>query len=68
MWSYDGVTTKDNKHNGDYEHDPNTILVSIGQGGNVVNGSLNFCCAPDLFRYCNGNCDITSIFNNCGPQ
>lgn len=68
MWSYDGVTTKDNKHNGDYEHDSNTILVSIGQGGNVVNGSLNFCCAPDLFRYCNGNCDITSIFSNCGPQ
>lgn len=68
MWSYDGVTTKDNKHNGDYEHDPNTTLVSIGQGSNVVNGSLNFCCAPDLFRYCNGDCDITSIFNNCGPQ
>ena len=34
-----GVTTKDNKHNGDYEHDPNTILVSIGQSNNVVNGS-----------------------------
>ena len=27
MWSYDGVTTKANKHNGDYEHDTNTILV-----------------------------------------
>ena len=68
MWSYDGVTTKANKHNGDYEHDTNTILVSIGIGGNVVNGSLNFCCSPDLFRYCNGDCDISSIFNGCGPQ
>ena len=68
MWAYDGVTTKAGKHDGDYEHDSNTILVSIGQGGNVVNGSLNFCCAPDLFRYCNGDCNITSIFNNCGPR
>ena len=68
MWAYDGVTTKAGKHDGDYEHDTNTILASIGQGGNVANGSLNFCCAPDLFRYCNGDCNITSIFNNCGPR
>lgn len=68
MWSYDGVHDKAGIHDGDYEHDKTATLQSTGYGGNGINGSLNFCCAPDLFRYCNGNCNISNTFYMCGPQ
>lgn len=68
MWSYDGIHQVSGKHDGDFQHDRNTVLNSIGYWQQTQNGSLNHCCAPDLLRYCNGKCNITQLFQYCGPQ
>lgn len=68
MWSYDGVNKKASIHNGDDEHDTNVVSAVITRDGTVIAGTLNYCCAPDLFRYCNENAVITDVFNGCGYQ
>jgi hypothetical protein len=55
MWSYDGVNKKPSIHDGDDEHDENLISTVVTRDGSSIPGTLNFCCAPDLFRYCDGN-------------
>ena len=36
--------------------------------GAEVSGTVNYCCAPDLLRYCNPNCSVTYLFADCGRQ
>nr|DAK09231.1 MAG TPA: hypothetical protein [Crassvirales sp.] len=58
MWSYDGVHKKTGVHDGDDEHDENLVSSVITRDNTILSGTLNYCCAPDLFRYCNGDAEI----------
>lgn len=66
MWSYDGVHKKTGVHDGDDEHDENLVSSVITRDNTILSGTLNYCCAPDLFRYCNGDAEIQNIFYGCG--
>lgn len=66
MWSYDGVNKKSGVHDGDDEHDENVVSSVITRDNTAITGTLNFCCAPDLFRYCDGSAFVTNTFSGCG--
>lgn len=36
------------------------------ESGADVPGTVNYCCAPDLLRYCNPNCSVSYLFADCG--
>lgn len=67
IWNYDGVNSlKDST----VENLDVKSLNSMGYrdlGSNVDRiGTLQFCCSPDLLRYCSLSCSIVGMFNNCG--
>lgn len=72
IWEYDGNTMPndtsldiENLDDTHIDYSPDIYCVSLGSN---ISGTLYFCCAPDLFRYCsaNINTDIKYIFANCG--
>lgn len=38
------------------------------ENGPEVSGTVNYCCSPDLLRYCNPNCSVSYLFADCGRQ
>lgn len=74
IWVYDGVnklaqtesenTSELEQYDGEINGIPNTYIPFNNAG--EFSGTLNFCSAPDLFRYCNDQCNITKVFNACG--
>ena len=67
IWNYDGVNSLDDPTVENLDVDSPTSMVYHDLGSNVDRvGTLQFCCSPDLLRYCSLSCSIVGMFNNCG--
>lgn len=65
--AYWGYTGDPSTQNPEYEYLEDDTIEMIRE--NNISGKtehLNYCCAPDLLRYCNPNCNIEGLFDYCG--
>lgn len=69
IWEYDGVNIPADYsgENLDDEHDE-LVIPTVSVFGGPNQGTLNYMCAPDLFRYCNNVSSLSavSIFSESG--
>lgn len=66
MWVYDGSTTLSGQY---YIPDASVHDITRNQRPGVNDyGSRNFCCAPDLLRWCTPTVNLTGLFNNSTSQ
>lgn len=79
IWEFDGDRAHTNRtsiENLDDENDNSAgnLYSYLSSGptdyqtynGSAEGGSINFCCAPDLLRYCSGTCNINYLFAYSG--
>lgn len=67
IWNYDGVNSLNDSSVENLDvADPTPVNYYDAGASTERVGTLQFCCAPDLLRYCSLGCNITGIFNNCG--
>lgn len=72
QWTYDGIVSQIGTYNGysvqnlDDEHDRITPTIYNIVTGSTVSGTLEYCCSPDLLRYCAVNCQIAGLFAYSG--
>ena len=68
IWQYDGVNGKVNGVENLDDANDGTVCTYLDFGsGTTKSGTLLYCCAPDLLRYCNpSNAVVTGLFSYCG--
>lgn len=66
IWEYDGVIIPEEYEGENLDCNHETVAPSITHFGQSNTGTLNFMCAPDLLRYCQGNAIVTQLFKDSG--
>lgn len=66
IWEYDGVIIPEEYEGENLDCNHETITPSITHFGQSNTGTLNFMCAPDLLRYCQGNAIVNQLFKDSG--
>lgn len=65
--AYWGYTGDPSTQNPEYEYLEDSNIELIRENNiSEKNEYLNYCCAPDLLRYSNSNCNIEGLFDYCG--
>ena len=45
-----------------------SVQKKDSEAGSDVSGTINYCCSPDLLRFCKPDCTVSYLFADCGRQ
>lgn len=68
IWNYDGVNRPSDSSIEILDVSTSAVATDYFDVGSNTSrgGTMQFCCAPDLLRYCSNSCSVQYLFNACG--